>query len=291
MPEFLTTYQVAQLLGVNKVQVSFWKRLGAPMPGKFGKSYLWNTEAIENLKRWREERKALPRAKRKTTADPARTAEWVERFKAGENMHQISLTSGVSRERVRQIISGEGINTKQDGGLALWGRRKQEALAAKREAHCMKSYGCDLATFKALTGMEQPERSGILIHKYWHHKNNAQRQGARWAISLPEYAQLLNGRLHELSVSGLHMARIDARGAFRIDNVRLLTASEHAKQTSGFSAARKRLTMLAEQRRAKAVALYEEEGLTREQIAARLKVSIVTVSAYFLRAKQQADGK
>ncbi len=68
-----------------------------------------------------------------TDAGSKRKAEIRRRFLAGETMQEIGTSFGVTRERIRQILSGEGISGKNGGYKLKSALNRKSIIDQKRE--------------------------------------------------------------------------------------------------------------------------------------------------------------
>lgn len=215
-----------------------------------------------------------------------RTQRMIDAYKEGRTLQEIGPAEGVSGERVRQILRKAGVTYKHSGThrRALSKTVLAETQRAlRREEHCQKSYGCDWATFKKVTGSNAMRRAGPVVRAYWDHKRNAQRSHIEWSLTLPEYMELVGPRLREIGRGRMTLCRLDKVGPFSRENVQVLSQRENSLMARGFDKARSFQQERSARRQAEAVALAAQ-GLCRREIAERMGLSVQAINSYFYRA-------
>jgi hypothetical protein len=104
-----------------------------------------------------------------------RDTEMARRYRDGETLEQIGNSYGISRERVRQLITKyHGLRGKH-GGMHVATVQKRAERAAARDADCLAKYGCSVAQRKA-TGRKARAA-------YTMQRKNAQQRGIGWEMN------------------------------------------------------------------------------------------------------------
>lgn len=224
--------------------------------------------------------------------DP-RTEKLVQQYTTERvTLEDLGVQEGVTRERIRQILKKAGVTAANSHRRLSRSAREAAQQRELWDRHCLHYYGCDFATVKKITGRDRYSglRSHKLIRLWWHHKQYAQRNFLEWKFTLPEYAELILPNILQVKLrrDGLVLSRKDKAGPFSKDNCRLIPLRELAKETDGFSAARKlrsQRTLEARIERVKSVLDMRRQGMTYEEIAKRIKRSAATVSVLMQKAK------
>ena len=119
----------------------------------------------------------------------------VSRYSAGESLQAIGSDYGVTRERVRQLLSKRGIN-KTNGGFLK--RAKDKAAACRsekkfrRDERAIKTYGCTYSEVKRLNdGLLPSDTRGIAL-AFVRKRINARRKDKSliWTLTFPEFVAL-----------------------------------------------------------------------------------------------------
>lgn len=172
-----------------------------------------------------------------TVAVENRSERMVALYKEGYTLEQIGQQYGLTRERVRQIMTGEfGVNAK-DGGQAEQARRKRAAQRAKREAECLEKHGCTVDQHKELRriGREHVEAGGSRytgpIGAFISQRSNARHRGIPFEIKLWEWWTIwqASGRWEERGRgNGYMMCRFNDTGPYAVGNVYIGTGCENS---------------------------------------------------------------
>jgi len=154
-------------------------------------------------------------------------------FRAGKTLEEIGSVYGVSRERVRQIISKYRGVIGSDGGQAARAKIERERRRAEREAECYRKHGCSTKQFRELhrIGREMRE-SGESVYRtpvgaFRNQRNNAICRGIPWNIKLWEWWSIWqqSGKWDERgrAADAYVMCRFRDEGAYEIGNVYIAT--------------------------------------------------------------------
>lgn len=155
-----------------------------------------------------------------------RNKDIIEMYLMGKVLREIGEKYGLTRERVRQIISRAGVSST-DGGSALKSRIKSIDAAARKDREYLAKYGC---TFKEY--IEIRDSGGT--RAYGEQKRNAKTRGIDFSISLKEWWNIwadsgkweMRGRGYGKYV----MARNGDTGPYAIGNVRIITTTDNIKE-------------------------------------------------------------
>lgn len=157
--------------------------------------------------------------------DPARADDFVRRYLAGETLQQIGTRYGISRGRVRQIIAKRGVFGK-DGGSCVRGKQKRQIESARRCEKCVIKHGLTLGQYALVPNEIR------LAFRY--QQRTAGYRGIAWRMNLREWMLVweLSGKWSERGVGGdkYCMARIDDRGPYAPDNVKIITNRENVRE-------------------------------------------------------------
>ena len=154
-------------------------------------------------------------------------------YLSGVTLQAIGERYGLTRERVRQIVSRNGV-CAHDGGKQVALSQKAALRESLADERSFRKRGCDRATYKEIS--QQLDRHGKTPQKrYFEHKNNCERMKLDWQFSFYEWwlvweqsgMWLKRGR----HCDGYVMARIDKNGPFSADNVEIISQSEQGYWT------------------------------------------------------------
>lgn len=165
-----------------------------------------------------------------------RDEEFISLYKSGKTLQEIGEIYGISRERVRQRLSKNGL-IKSDGGSHIKtfinlaeNAFKNRGFTAKREIACINYYGCSREYRDSLGDCNV---YGQLPMAYKSQKNSARKRGIEFNLTLPEWIEIWqnSGQLHNrgLGAGKYVMARVCDSGAYEKDNVEIITHSQNSK--------------------------------------------------------------
>ena len=147
-----------------------------------------------------------------------------EEYRRGRTLEELGMEIGVSRERVRQIVTRYGVKAGEGGASKRSSDRQQKAKEA-RDKRYMQKYGLPYDEY--VVAREEG------YQKAWsEQKRNAQRRGIEWKLSLKDFIELWEWRFHlrGKSRNALVMTRFDLNGPFEVNNVKIVTLAESARQ-------------------------------------------------------------
>jgi len=159
--------------------------------------------------------------------DPVRK-EMAVRYRNGATLQQIGDHYGITRERVRQILSQHyGIDGRH-GGQHVTARRRSISTASNRDTKYLAKYGCSFAQFKELleigrTLMSEGEpRARTPVGAFRQQRHNARQCGYVWNFTLWQWWTIWqkSGHWNERGRGhGYWMTRRDKSGPFSVENV------------------------------------------------------------------------
>lgn len=222
---------------------------------------------------------------------PVSKHEVVALYKSGKSLAEVGSQFGVSRERVRQIVSGLGVS-KLEGGATIRSftntRDKVEALRAKderEESHIRSLWGMSLDDYKAhIAEHGTSTKSTSPMRKYIQHRSSAKKRGIGWDFNFAQWWQVWqdSGKWSERGrgpgYHGYVMARFgDADTPYSVDTVYICTQSQNSKDSFIVSPAANRwagersATVATEERAKKMRAEYPPRAtakVTEDQVRA-----------------------
>lgn len=136
-------------------------------------------------------------------------------YRDGKTLEQIGAVYGITRERVRQLLTKAGV-TRDQGGQAKRAERRRIDAALRRDARFLKRKGCTFAQYCELRALKKPTRA------YSMQKKNADRRGIGWEFTLWQWWTLWqqSGRWDQRGRGNNYMmCRIGDVGPYSIDNV------------------------------------------------------------------------
>jgi hypothetical protein len=174
----------------------------------------------------------------KMVEDP-RAEEMADLYRLGYTLQQIGEHFGISRERVRQIMTArKGIRAK-DGGQTVQAKRTRERKSAEKDAKAYARYGCSYSQLSELRRLTKEATSGggsyyrTPIGAFCQQRNNAKLRGIDWSLSLWQWWTIWQdsglwdkrGRGRDAYV----MCRYGDTGGYTLGNVYISTAIHNIK--------------------------------------------------------------
>ena len=160
-------------------------------------------------------------------SDPSRK-EMLALYRKGATLQQVGDRYGITRERVRQILTKlYGIHARH-GGAHLVARRRAISKAARKDAQCLAKHGCSVAQYKELLEMgralmrEGVPRSRTPLGAFLQQRHNARQCGYSWKLKLWDWWAIWqkSGHWNERGRgAGYWLTRRDKSGPFSIENV------------------------------------------------------------------------
>lgn len=165
----------------------------------------------------------------KTKTDPereARRAKMAEMYRQGITLAKIAAQFGMTRERVRQIISVAGMS-RGNGGARVVADARKKSLELAREAKCLAEYGLPYAVIRQL------KRDRVMV-AYRSQKKSAAMRGIKFNLTFAQWFAVwqASGKLH-LRGRGKGkyvMSRMSDDGGYELGNVHIQLATENSKE-------------------------------------------------------------
>lgn len=175
-----------------------------------------------------------------------RVAECERRYRAGETLAAIAADYGITRERVRQILTRHSGVDSTDGGARIRAEAKKKERQSLRDRDALARWGCTRAQYESLLriGKEMQaagaKREKIPVGAFTIQKRNAATRGIGWELTLWQWWRIWEesgcwsqrGRGH-----GYVMCRLQDEGPYAAGNVIIAPAhfnsSEQKRKTSG----------------------------------------------------------
>ncbi len=148
---------------------------------------------------------------------------WAAQYRAGMTLQEIGALNGITRERVRQIMTKYLGLRQQDGGKHAQALARIERLAAKRDALYLAKKGCTFDQYKSI-----PRKA---THAFSMQQKNAKQREIPWEFTLWQWWTLWqeSGRWSQRGRgSGYVMCRKGDVGPYSVDNVFIATGRENS---------------------------------------------------------------
>lgn len=186
-------------------------------------------------------------------SDPTvRERQMAALYRSGKTLQEIGDQFGVTRERVRQLLTKYFGIRAPDGGQHKLAEERRLKFEAKRNSASLKRWGCNFDQYVELRDMKKPTRC------FAAQRQNAAKRGIGWEMSLWQWWSIWqqSGKWSQRGRGqGYVMCRIGDAGPYAIDNVFIATARENSsdqkrkksglpmgvrknKRCAGYSAAR-----------------------------------------------------
>jgi len=166
-------------------------------------------------------------------ADNERADAMEAMYRAGKTLIEIGDLYGVSRERVRQILSKYRRLNANDGGRSVRTKIEKERRRAQNEAECYKKHGCSTAQLRGLRKIGRAMRGeGFSVYQtplgaFRNQRNNALTRGIVWDLTLWDWWRIWqqSGKWDQRGRAGdaYVMCRFKDEGGYTIGNVYVAT--------------------------------------------------------------------
>lgn len=174
----------------------------------------------------------------------ARAAGMAALYREGYTLEQIGAQHGLTRERVRQLMTKHLGIDHRDGGRHKRVENARARLRAKRDGAYLKRYGCTFAEWQHLRDMGLGLiASGVSkyrtpLYAYRSQENNAAHRGIEWRLNLWQWWQIwqASGLWEQRGRGqGYVMCRAADQGAYEPGNVYIGKATENSSEGRGKS--------------------------------------------------------
>jgi hypothetical protein len=169
----------------------------------------------------------LKRRGRKAEVSAQRHLDMRAMYLEGKNLNEIGVHFGVTRERVRQILTLRFGITAISGGKAQQLRERAKADRDRRDARCQKALGCSYAVYRNLL-----KRSDKPTYAFSEQRKNAKSRGIDWEITFYDWWKVWeqSGHWEERGRgNGYCMCRIKDSGPYAIGNVYIATGAQNGR--------------------------------------------------------------
>jgi hypothetical protein len=161
--------------------------------------------------------------------NPERTEKMVGMYRAGITLAKIGAHYGLTRERVRQILTNDAGISREEGGVTKRLRDKKFSANAKKSANFMLHKDVDLETYRVL------QKNGATT-AFGRQKQSAIDRGIEWRLSLGEWWSIWsnsNKWLKRGRNKGEYvMSRILNIGGYSVGNVHIQTCQENGREST-----------------------------------------------------------
>lgn len=163
-------------------------------------------------------RHRIPTIHARTIVNPGeREQRMASLYKNGKTLNEIGQEYGLTRERVRQLLTKFFGMTAEDGGQHFRAEERQRRFEANRNEKALKNWGCDWDQYVTLRDMKKPTRAFGL------QKRNAASRGIAWELTLWQWWQIWQQSGHwpdrGRGSGGYQMCRKGDQGPYAVDNV------------------------------------------------------------------------
>jgi len=178
--------------------------------------------------------------------EDSRVAPMVALYSSGYTLQQIGEQYGITRERVRQIMTKHRGITWRDGGMHKLAEDKARRREAARDAKSLKKNGCTWDEYCALRDYGRLRRAAGLppckdpLRAFAFQKHAAANRGVGWELTLWQWWSIWKNSghwEHRGRGQGYVMCRFGDLGPYAVDNVfidlALMNSSERVGNTSG----------------------------------------------------------
>jgi hypothetical protein len=157
-------------------------------------------------------------------------------FRGGKTLQEIGDMYNLSRERVRQLLKRNGLDSSGGGMLVnsidIKAKKAKEARE-RADNRSVRIYGCDKATFdRLMLGYKRSER-GSPAMAWSSQRNNAKKRGIEWDLSFFDWMTIWNesGKWNErgLGIGKYCMARRMDSGGYSAGNVYITTCDDNVR--------------------------------------------------------------
>jgi len=161
----------------------------------------------------------------------ARELAMKSRYENGETLQAIAVDYGVTRERVRQLLTKHFGFTAKDGGSRKRSEKRAEARRTRLDARCLERFGHDHAAHMELRELGRGLPWNLSpIGVYVNQRRNARRRGIGWQFTLASWWRVWNesGKWPERGRGrGYCMCRYYDQGPYSPDNCYIATGVEN----------------------------------------------------------------
>lgn len=166
------------------------------------------------------------RGRKINTRKDARSFDMRLMYEAGQTLEQIGQKYGLTRERVRQLMTRDFGTRAKDGGKAEIGRQKRREFQNKRDARCLKAWGCTYRQYRTAL-----KSAGKPTYGFIGQRRNARERGIKFELTFWQWWTVWqqSGHWSERGRGALSycMCRLNDTGPYSVDNVYIATTREN----------------------------------------------------------------
>lgn len=198
-----------------------------------------NVDYVETCRLIREMGLDIPDARKDKPRSPAakeRAAKMVALYKAGYTTIQIGEVYGITRERVRQLMTRHFGIRHGDGGKSVIVAESRAKRKAEKDAQCMAKFGCTHSQYQGVLRVgREMIASGLSRERtprgaYLAQKRNAAVRGIGWELTFWQWWTIWQESGHweqRGRGSGYVMCRKGDEGPYAVGNVFIATSIEN----------------------------------------------------------------
>ena len=159
-------------------------------------------------------------------------AQMCDLYREGKTLREIGILFGVSRERIRQIISALGV-TRKDGGQTIGANETRARKKAEKERlfrQRAKRLGMPHTELRKHLN-QYGSGSKSPLSKYRSHRQAARKRGIGWKFNFGSWWKMWSesGKWALRGRGKYVMARSGDEGPYAVENVYICTASQNSK--------------------------------------------------------------
>lgn len=146
-------------------------------------------------------------------------------YRDGYTLQRIADQYGITRERVRQMMTKHFGIRHADGGQATAVAKRREKAAQERDAQCLARWGCTFAQLQQLRALKKPTRA------YGSQRSNAKKRGIEWHLTLWQWWTIWQASGHwdhRGRGQGYVMCRKGDVGPYAVGNVFIAPAVQNS---------------------------------------------------------------
>lgn len=166
-------------------------------------------------------------------------------YRQGSTLHEIGQRYGLTRERVRQILTEKFGVQRLVGGAHLRGELRESVTNAERERRYLTKYGCGYADWKVLS------RTGVTT-AYKYQRRSAKTRGIEYHLTLADFWKIWkdSGKWEFMGRGrGRYcLTRVNDKGPYAVGNVVVMTTEQNGR-------------LYAASKRGKAMRPKEQQGV------------------------------
>jgi len=158
------------------------------------------------------------------------------KYRAGATLQEIGDYYGLTRERVRQLMTKHlGFNRKS-GGAAQRARIRRASTELRRDQSYLLRFGVTRADYIQANcePAKNPARRGLAIERFVRQRNNARPRGIAWNLTFGEWWSIWreSGKWasYGRGKTGYVMARHGDLGPYAPGNVKIISAVENQSE-------------------------------------------------------------